>query len=271
MASEAAAARKIEKERLAAEAEAARVAQEEEERKQRVTRGRHVWKELANRLWASVPAAVKAQKGSDGKVVFTKQSTVTLIAASFGELKASLETGDFDVDETDDELIGDELIGDEDELRVEWDEFLWDQVGVKLGTQVPVFAHIGWGTVSGLAWDLKAKGKAPSGFMVHLTLNGNSMLAPLNIVTKDPKALERAPATIFDLLFMDVAGLNRVHCTRESDPKKHLYLGGYNGLDQTIADTDWNGDAKFMHDILDGFREDTIAKIIEAKAKGWKL
>jgi len=270
VASEAAAAHKVEKERLAAEAEAARVAQEEEERKQRVARGRHVWKELADRLWASVPAAVKDQKGSDGKVVFTKKSTTTLIAASFGELKASLETGDFDVDETDDELIG-----DEDALRVEWDEFLWDQVGVKLGTQVPVkakfLAHIGWGTVSGLAWDLKAKGRAPSGFKVHLTLSGNSMLAPQSIVAKDEKALERTPATIFDELFMTVLLTNRVHCTRESNPVKHLFLGGKNGLGMVINDADWNGDAKFMHDILDGFREDTISKIIEAKAKGWKL
>lgn len=270
VASEAAAARKVEKERLAAEAEAVRVAQEEEERKQRIARGRHVWRGLADRLWASVPAAVKDQKGSDGKVVFTKHSTTTLIAASFGELKASLETGDFDVDETDDELIG-----DEDELRVEWDEFLWDQVGVKLGTQVPVkakfFAHIGWGTVSGLAWDLKAKGQAPSGFKVHLTLSGNSMLAPQSIVAKDEKALERTPATIFDELFMTVFLTDRVHCTRESNPVKHLYLGGKNGLGMVINDAAWDGDAKIMREVLDRFREDTISKIIEAKAKGWKI
>lgn len=267
---EAAAARKAEQERLEAEAEAERVAQEEAARKERVARGRRVWKQLTDRLWASVPQSVRAGKGPDGKTVFTRVPTVALMAASFAELKTGLETGEFDVEATDEDLIGDEVA-----LAAEWDEFLWEQVGVKLGTEVPVkakfFAHIGWPTVKGLAWDLKPCGAAPSGHRVHLTLSGNSMLAPQNIVAKDPKALERPPAQIFDELFMAVEGLNRVHCTRESNPKKHLYLGGFNGLGMAIADADWDGDAKFMHDLLDTFREETIAKIVDAKSKGWKL
>jgi len=109
--------------------------------------------------WAATPAEVRAHKGPDAKPVFTKKLTVALMSASFAELKTELESGAFDPATTDEELIG-----DEGELLAQRDEFVREQVGVKLGTQVPVeaafFAHIGWSTVRGLAWDLKAAGEA---------------------------------------------------------------------------------------------------------------
>ena len=107
--------------------------------------------------WAATPAEVRAHKGPDAKPVFTKKLTVALMSASFAELKTELESGAFDPATTDEELIG-----DEGELLAQRDEFVREQVGVKLGTQVPVeaafFAHIGWSTVRSLAWDLKAAG-----------------------------------------------------------------------------------------------------------------
>lgn len=270
LAAEAAAAKKAEEERIAAEQEAARLAAEEAERKLRVARGRSVWNGLTSRLWATVPAEVRAQKGPDGKVVFTKAPTVAMMAAAFADLKLMLETGAFHPDDTDEELLGDEA-----EIDETWDEHLWEQVGVKLGSQVAtktaLFAHLGWPTVRGVAWDLKACGRAPSGEKVHITLSGNSMLAPQTIVGADPNALERSPERVFDALFMIAESNNRVHCTRESKPAKHLYLGGRNGLGMLIADTDWDGDAKFMREQLDAFRAGAIEKIIAAKAKGWKI
>jgi|GEM_PF-2171148 len=113
--------------------------------------------------------------------------------------------------------------------------------------------------------------RGTSGHKVQLTVSGNSMMAPQNLVASDSRALERPPSKFFDELFMTVDNLNRVHCTRESNPKKHLYLGGKNGMGMAIADADWDGDAEFMREVLDRFRQETVAKITEAKTKGWEF
>ena len=272
---EAEAARRAEQERLAAEAEAERLAQEAAATEARCSRGRRLWNNLTAALWKETPDEVKSKKGADGKRAFTRNATTAMMSAAFADLKGTLERGDFD-----DEATDEEITGDLDQLRAEWDAHLWMQVGTEYGTNVPtkeqMFSHLGWPGIKGKIWDLKSAGSAASGTRMHVTVSGDSMVAPTTLVADDPDALEKPPAEIFDALFMITAHNNRVHCTLESHPKKHLYLGGRNGGTATsgpmsIPESGWNGDARAMHATLADFRTVAIRKIVDAKLKGWRL
>jgi hypothetical protein len=253
------AARKAEEERLAAEALAARKA-----------RGVGVWRRLTGRLWATVPEAIKQAKDDKNKAIFTRKPLTDLMAATFADLKASLESGEFGDDITDEELVGDEAA-----LTEEFEDVLWGHLGATLGSAAPtkgaLFDHIGWPGIKGKAWNLKALGTAPSGTKVHITVSGDSMRSPQTIVANDAGILDRRPSEIFDALFLIDDNNHRVHCTLESTPKKHLFLGGRNGEGQAIAPTGWGGDAAFLHDQLAAFRTGVEAKLVQAKLAGWRI
>lgn len=258
------AAKRLELERQRLLDEQAAAAREAGLKQARSVQGRSLWRDEADRLLAQVPTEIK------DKNVVGGNNWVPLLAATFADLKLKLETGNFETSAIVDEIS--EAQGTNDQ---QWEQACWDAVKGTFGTNAPIkeafWTHLGWDGVKGAIWDLKPLGAGPSGTKIHLTVSGNSIPSPLTLVQNDPNALEKSPLTLFNDFFMKTKHNDRVHCTRESDPVKHIYLGGKNGEKRAIADDEWGGDAKFMHKALLNFQTDAIQKIVDAKLKGWKI
>ncbi len=115
------------------------------------------------------------------------------------------------------------------------------------------------------------KGNGVDGDKLHLSVSGDSITGLESATLATPGLLDGNPAAIYAALFETPTLLKRVHVTRESNPKKHLYIGGTNGDGVAINNTAWGGDAAAMRQILADFKTDMIGKFSAAKAKGWKL
>lgn len=172
--------------------------------------------------------------------------------------------------------IPEEIAERREQRQAGWLDQAWKKVGElrPLGSSTPVkndlWGFLGW-NIKGLEWTMRNVSAGPTGTKLHLTVSGNSMLAPSTLVTQDADILNKSPDLIYSKLFESVSVDKRVHVTRESEPKKHLYIGGTNGLGMAIEDGDWGGDAKTMKEHLNSFKANVIQKIIDAKLKGWKL
>lgn len=155
-----------------------------------------------------------------------------------------------------------------------WMDHVWKTVGELKGKNVPtkgeLWSFLGW-QIKGQEWDMKHVAAGPSGTPLHITASGNSIPAPSTIVGGDPEILQKDPASLYQALFESAAVQARVHVTRESQPKKHLFIGNVNGDGRAIGDTEWGGDAATMKGHLATFRSNAIAKLTDAKVRGWKL
>ncbi len=155
-----------------------------------------------------------------------------------------------------------------------WMDYVWKTVADLKGRNVPtkgqLWSFLGW-QIKGQEWDMKHVAAGPTGTRLHITASGNSIPAPSTLVGTDPEILEKDPALIYQSFFESVDVVSRVHVTRESQPKKHLFIGGVNGLGMAIGDSDWGGDAATMKTHLANFKSNVIAKLTEAKLLGWKL
>jgi hypothetical protein len=173
--------------------------------------------------------------------------------------------------------IPEEITERREERQAEWLDHAWKKVGElkpigssTLPVKAKFWEFLGW-NIRGLEWTMRNVSAGPTGTKLHLTVSGNSMLAPSTLITQDADILNKSPDLIYSKLFESVDVDKRVHVTRESEPKKHLYIGGTNGLGMAIEDSAWEGDAKTMKEHLNSFKTDVIQKIIAAKLKGWKL
>ncbi|WOD37087.1 DUF4157 domain-containing protein [Nodosilinea sp. E11] len=173
--------------------------------------------------------------------------------------------------------VTEEIVARREQRQTEWLNHAWKKVGElkpidksSIPVKTKFWEFLGW-KIQGLEWKMKTVEAGPTGTKLHLTVSGDSMLAPSTLVNEDANILNKSPDLIYSKLFESVTVSKRVHVTRESTPKKHLYIGDTNGEGVAIKDDAWEDDAKTMKEHLNSFRTDVIQKIIAAKLKRWDL
>ena len=251
-----------------------------------VAEGKALWADEIKRLIAVVPESMAEGSHRDG---------VAPLFPVKGGLEKELRklfnsvTGLYGSNAWDPTFIKDDIAANADAREDAWLRFICAAAATKYGkgedavkpgakpqlTKATFWKFLGW-NIKGLEWTLRQKGTGGTAerAKLHITVSGNSIVAPETAVNANATILEGTPAEIYSAFFEAVPIDSRVHITRDPTPtdlKKHLFVGNTNGLGMAMADTDWGGDAKIMKDLLTEFRKDVLASIGLAKGKGWKL
>ena len=113
----------------------------------------------------------------------------------------------------------------------------------------------------------QVKAAGPRRLEIHVTVSGDSVRDLAALAGTNPTLFEQRPSAIFQAVFItNVNRTSRVHATSgDRTGGDHIYLG------DTVADTEYGGDAKIMNAYLAEFRDKVLDKIVEAKSLGWKL
>ena len=251
-----------------------------------VAEGKALWADEIKRLLAAIPLAMAEGSQRDG---------VAPLFPAKGGLEKELRklfnsvTGLYGSNAWDPAFIAPDIAANADAREDAWLRFICAAAAAKYGkgedavkpgakpqlTKATFWKFLGW-NIKGLEWTLRQKGTGGTAerAKLHITVSGNSIVAPETAVKANATILEGTPAEIYSAFFEAVPIDSRVHITRDPTPtdlKKHLFIGNTNGLGMAMADTDWGGDAKIMKDLLAGFRKEVLVSIGLAKAKGWKL
>jgi hypothetical protein len=161
-----------------------------------------------------------------------------------------------------------------------WTAAMWAEVAAKKRGTTPrvtptrdaIWQLLQWGSIRGRAWNLRvirpASGQRKE---LHITVSGDSIPEPADVIGSDPGLLDKSPAEIFDILFQHQSRALRVHVTKGDEASYRAGLNQHLFIGDACGAGDFDGDGGAMAKGLTDFRDSAIRHFIRAKMKDWAI